>query len=100
MRSRISTLSALAAAVAAGMSARLSNRVYGDRAIGRAITMSKKAKVYGASAFRHLPHQGNREIERRLRQAARNEERQRARAAKLFYNPGIDRLSRRGRAVA
>lgn len=50
---------------------------------------------------RYLPHQGKREIARRKAQAARNEQRQRARAAQdpYFAKWGINRKSRRGLAV-
>ncbi|RIV79551.1 hypothetical protein D2V04_06155 [Pelagerythrobacter aerophilus] len=48
-----------------------------------------------------LPHQGEREIERRKRQAARNEARQIERAANSTFASlhGAEKLSRRGRVV-
>lgn len=77
------------------------NRVYGARAIQHATTQGRKNASNLVSRSRSLPHQGEREIARRVRQAARDEQRQRERADNNFgaVAMNVERLSRRGRPV-
>ena len=48
----------------------------------------------------YRPHQGERERERRVAQAERNHARQCERAAAIYHDGSVARLSRRGRPVA
>jgi len=90
---RIGILGTIAAAAMAGMGP----LVRGHHDVG-----STRYSGHRPSRGRLMPHQGKREIARRLAQAARDEERQRARAElHPFYAAIMDtnRLSRRRRAV-
>lgn len=77
-------------------------RVFGDANIRYATTQGQKNAKRLIAKSRYTPHQGEREIARRLRQAARDEQRQRERADNHFgaVAMNVERLSRRGRPVA
>lgn len=89
-----------ASAALLGLAAAESSRVYGAENIQRVITQAKKNRRYVRMSGT-MPHQGKREIARRLRQCARDEDRQRNRAERSVFAQlhDAERLSRRGRIV-
>jgi hypothetical protein len=70
-RTGIERGSALAAALASRADM-LSNRGFGFSAIQAAIDQSRKAGKKNIARSKYMPHQGPREIARRLRQAERD----------------------------
>lgn len=82
--------------------AMMGSRVFGASAISHVTTQNQKRAKKLVNRSRYMPHQGEREISRRVRQAARDEQRQRERADNHFgaVAMNIERLSRRGRPVA
>lgn len=82
--------------------AMMGSRVFGASAISHVVTQNQKSGKRLVNRSRYTPHQGEREIARRLRQAARDEQRQRERSDNHFgaVAMNVERLSRRGRPVA
>lgn len=85
------TQKSIVAAAMASAALCIVNRVFGAANIAEAVNKSK-----------YKPHQGEREISRRLRQEDRNIERQKVRASSDFFAGVVDcgRVSRRGRIIA
>lgn len=96
-KSQKSIMAAAMASAALG----IGHRVFGAANIAEAIDRSRKAGKRFVNRSKYMPHQGEREIARRLRQEARNIERQKVRASYDFYAVSLDcdRVSRRGRLI-
>lgn len=95
-KSQKSIMAAAMASVALG-----ATRVFGASNIAYVTTQNQKNAKKLTNRSRYTPHQGEREIARRVRQAARDEQRQRERADNHFgaVAMNVERLSRRGRPV-
>lgn len=90
---------AIMAAALASVS--LGNRVFGATDIKFATTQSRKNAKKLVNRSKYMPHQGGREIARRLRQEERDDLNQRIRAGGGFFAEVMDcgNMSRRGRMI-